>query len=119
MLERAVILCEGSVLQISPLPGSASSVVSFSSFVPAVPVVLPPPPAPPSSSPSSHPADQLDAVSRAHILSVLHATGWVVAGPTGAAARLGMKRSTLNFRMKKLGIARPFSATPDPVTTAS
>jgi transcriptional regulator with GAF, ATPase, and Fis domain len=32
---------------------------------------------------------------------------WVIAGPNGAAARLEMKRSTLNFRMKKLGIVRP------------
>lgn len=46
-------------------------------------------------------------VSRRHILEVLESTGWVVAGRQGAAAKLGMKRSTLNFRMKKLGIARP------------
>ena len=32
---------------------------------------------------------------------------WVVGGPNGAAARLGMRRSTLQFRMKKLGILRP------------
>jgi formate hydrogenlyase transcriptional activator len=58
--------------------------------------------------PAAEPArDTLDAVQRAHILSVLHATNWVVAGPQGAAARLGLKRSTLNFRMKRLGIARP------------
>jgi transcriptional regulator with GAF, ATPase, and Fis domain len=49
--------------------------------------------------------DDLAAVNKAHILSVLHATGWVVAGPNGAAARLGVKRSTLNYRMKKLGIS--------------
>jgi formate hydrogenlyase transcriptional activator len=55
----------------------------------------------------SAPRDTLDAVQRAHILSVLHATNWVVAGPQGAAARLGLKRSTLNFRMKRLGIERP------------
>lgn len=48
----------------------------------------------------------LAEVDRAHILEVLRATNWVVAGPRGAAARLGMKRSTLNFRMQKLGIAR-------------
>jgi formate hydrogenlyase transcriptional activator len=41
------------------------------------------------------------------MLSVLEAAGWIVAGPNGAAARLGMKRSTLQFRMKKLGISRP------------
>jgi len=48
----------------------------------------------------------LAEVDRAHILEVLRASNWVVAGPRGAAARLGMKRSTLNFRMQKLGIAR-------------
>jgi transcriptional regulator with GAF, ATPase, and Fis domain len=36
----------------------------------------------------------------------LHATNWVVAGPHGAAARLGMKRSTLVAKMEKLGIVR-------------
>jgi len=51
-------------------------------------------------------AEALDDVSRAHILSVLQSTNWVVSGPHGAAARLGMKRTTLNFRMKKLGIVR-------------
>jgi len=54
----------------------------------------------------ARPAEALDDVSRAHILSVLQSTNWVVAGPHGAAARLGMKRTTLNFRMKKLGIVR-------------
>ena len=46
----------------------------------------------------------LAAVNRAHIERVLLDTNGVVAGPRGAAARLGMKRSTLVFRMKKLGI---------------
>ena len=49
----------------------------------------------------------LDDMMRAHILDTLHATHWVVAGPHGAAARLGMKRSTLTSRMVKLGIVRP------------
>jgi transcriptional regulator with GAF, ATPase, and Fis domain len=48
----------------------------------------------------------LAEIDRAHILSVLQACNWVVAGPNGAASRLGMKRSTLNFRMHKLGISR-------------
>jgi formate hydrogenlyase transcriptional activator len=43
---------------------------------------------------------------RVHILDTLHATNWVVAGPHGAAARLGMNRSTLASRMAKLGIVR-------------
>ncbi len=50
--------------------------------------------------------DSLAAVNRAHILAVLEATRGIVAGPDGAAVRLGMKRSTLNYRMKKLGILR-------------
>jgi formate hydrogenlyase transcriptional activator len=58
----------------------------------------------------------LEEVERKHILSVLEQTNWVFAGPNGAAARLGIKRPTLQFRMQKLGIARPqrpaFSRTP-------
>jgi formate hydrogenlyase transcriptional activator len=49
----------------------------------------------------------LEAMERKHILRVLREAHWVIGGPTGAAARLGMKRSTLNSRMQKLGIARP------------
>jgi len=37
---------------------------------------------------------------------VLEATNWVIGGPSGAAARLGLNRTTLHFRMKKLGIVR-------------
>ena len=44
---------------------------------------------------------------RALILQALHRTGWVIGGPSGAAARLGLKRTTLIAKMKKLGIARP------------
>ena len=55
-------------------------------------------------------ADSLDEVNRAHIASVLRSTNGVVAGPNGAAARLGLKRSTLTFRMKKLGIPPGFAA---------
>ncbi len=51
-------------------------------------------------------SDELSAVSRAHILRVLEDCRWVIAGPRGAAARLGIKRTTLNARLKKLGIAR-------------
>src|SRR5262249_22925718 len=51
-------------------------------------------------------SETLDDAMRAHILDVLRATNWVVAGPHGAAARLGMKRTTLASRMEKLGICR-------------
>jgi formate hydrogenlyase transcriptional activator len=49
----------------------------------------------------------LEEVERAQILATLKETRWVLAGPTGAARRLGINRSTLQFRMKKLGIERP------------
>ena len=48
----------------------------------------------------------LEDAEREHIRKTLEQTRWVVAGPNGAAARLGMKRSTLYFRMQKLGISR-------------
>jgi formate hydrogenlyase transcriptional activator len=48
----------------------------------------------------------LKETERGHILEALQRCNWVVAGPNGAAARLGMKRSTLQKRMHKLGIAR-------------
>jgi len=46
-------------------------------------------------------------VDREHIRAVLAACGWKVAGKGNAAERLGLSRSTLQFRMKKLGIERP------------
>jgi formate hydrogenlyase transcriptional activator len=45
--------------------------------------------------------------TRALILRALQATGWIIGGPDGAAARLGLKRTTLIAKMKKLGIVRP------------
>jgi len=49
----------------------------------------------------------LEETERKQILAALEESRWVVAGPKGAALRLGMKRSTLQVRMQKLGIARP------------
>nr|WP_251106542.1 sigma 54-interacting transcriptional regulator [Alloacidobacterium dinghuense] len=49
----------------------------------------------------------LEEMERRHILYVLNQTNWVFSGPNGAAAKLGMKRPTLQFRMRKLGISRP------------
>jgi transcriptional regulator with GAF, ATPase, and Fis domain len=45
-------------------------------------------------------------VERQHILSVLESTGWRVSGKYGAAAVLGLNRSTLESRMARLGIKR-------------
>jgi formate hydrogenlyase transcriptional activator len=84
VLERAVILSPGPVLQV-PLTALTARVTS----------------APPA------PHDTLAAAERKHILAVLEEMGWVLGGPHGAAVRLGMKRSTLQFRLRKLGLTRP------------
>jgi formate hydrogenlyase transcriptional activator len=49
----------------------------------------------------------LEEAQRGHIVRTLKDTNWVIGGPAGAAARLGTKRTTLQYRMKKLGIIRP------------
>jgi formate hydrogenlyase transcriptional activator len=58
-------------------------------------------------SPSPGKGSTLADAEREHILTVLREAGWVLGGPKGAATRLGMKRSTLHWKMKKLGITRP------------
>jgi formate hydrogenlyase transcriptional activator len=89
VIERAVILSPGPTLQVPPADLQA---------VPAQ--------APLAVAPSPTPVTLVDA-EREHITGALVSTGWVVGGPQGAAARLGMKRSTLQKKMLKLGIARP------------
>jgi len=81
-IERSVILSSGDVL-CSPLAGlnNADAAESLGAIT-------------------------LEDAERDHIRKTLEATRWVVAGPNGAAARLGIKRSTLYFRMQKLGISR-------------
>lgn len=54
----------------------------------------------------------LEGVERQHILRALEQSDWVLGGPRGAATRLGMKRTTLQSRMRKLGISRPVAKTP-------
>ncbi len=49
----------------------------------------------------------LEEAERDHILKVLRETNWIIGGPSGAAAKLGMKRTTLQSKMQKLGITRP------------
>ena len=49
----------------------------------------------------------LEVIERDHILRILSEANWVIGGPTGAASRLGVNRTTLNHRMRKLGITRP------------
>ncbi|HKO31980.1 MAG TPA: sigma 54-interacting transcriptional regulator [Nitrospiraceae bacterium] len=49
----------------------------------------------------------LEQAEREHILRSLRETNWTIGGPAGAAARLGMKRTTLQSKMQKLNISRP------------
>ena len=95
ILERAVILSPGPVLQ-----------VPRADLTPQAPASVPLPPE--TRAPARRPPLQhvLEEAERQDILQVLEETKWVVAGPHGAAVRLGMKRSTLQFRMQKLGISR-------------
>ncbi|MBZ5637806.1 MAG: sigma 54-interacting transcriptional regulator [Acidobacteriia bacterium] len=53
------------------------------------------------------PSRTLEEIERDHIVSVLESVGWRVSGERGAAGVLGLKRTTLEARMKKLGISRP------------
>ena len=89
VIERAVILSPGSVLQV---PLSDLKTV--------------PEQAPPHALQETLPVTLIDA-EREHILAALQEADWVLGGPKGAAARLGMKRSTLHWKMQKLGITRP------------
>ena len=83
VIERAVILSNNGLLPNLLRPTRAASVAGF-----------------PTSK-------TLRESERTLILEALETTGWIVAGPYGAAARLGMKRTTLAARMKKHGILRP------------
>ena len=87
VIERAVILSKGPTLQ--------------------VPVADLQPAAAPATAPTAAASLTLADAEREHILRALRDTNWVLGGPEGAAARLGMKRSTLHWKMKKLGISRP------------
>ncbi len=64
------------------------------------------PPLPMEAIDSPPGAVTLEASEREHILRVLHDTRWVVGGSSGAAAVLGVKRTTLISKMQKLGITR-------------
>jgi formate hydrogenlyase transcriptional activator len=91
-IERSVILTSGTVLHppLAELKRSAET--------------------------ESFEAITLEEAERDHIRKTLERTRWVVAGPNGAAARLGIKRSTLYFRMQRLGISR---SNKDPVSAQS
>jgi len=61
----------------------------------------------PSPGAATRPLSTFTDSQRALILRALEATGWVIGGPHGAAARLGLKRTTLITKMRKFGISRP------------
>lgn len=97
VIERAVIVSEGPVLQVpiadlqpravAPQAGKAN---------------------PTDAAGTNNIRSVLHDVEREQILSALKRTNWVVAGLSGAAAQLGLKRSTLQLRMQKLGISRKY-----------
>jgi formate hydrogenlyase transcriptional activator len=59
---------------------------------------------------SAMPITGLEEVERDHIVRALEASHWIVGGRSGAAERLGMKRTSLLYKMRKLRISRPVSA---------
>ncbi len=87
-IERAVILSPGPVLR-APLAELKAA---------QEPPTL--------ARPEPDSAATLEAAEREHILRVLRATKGIIGGPTGAAAKLGVKRTTLNSKLRKLGISR-------------
>ncbi len=92
VVERAVILTSGPVLQVQ------HDQLRMAEAAPA------PPPVAAGSNGSGNMRAMLDDAERQQILTALEQSSWTVAGPNGAAARLGVKRSTLQSRMQKLGI---------------
>ena len=85
LIERAVILSSGQTLDV-PVPALGTR------QTPAA---------------TRQAGETLEEADRRHIIGALERSNWVLAGPNGAASRLGIKRSTLQFRMRKLGIVRP------------
>ncbi len=103
LVERAVLLSPGKELRVpftelksTASSGAASGTDSSSSFTSLAP----------STSLTSS-ISTLEEAERQHILRALKETQWRIAGPDGAALLLGIKRTTLQARMRKLGIRRP------------
>ncbi len=91
VIERAVILSTDGTLP-NPLPPAEAQALAQAVIA--------------SAAPSPAPTTLKDS-ERALILETLEAVGWVVGGAGGAAAKLGLKRTTLIHKMKKHGISRP------------
>jgi len=95
LIERAVLLSPGKELRIprSELKSDAPIAAEENSFAPATSLATK--------------ISTLEEAERQHILRALKQTQWRIAGAKGAATVLGMKRTTLQARMRKLGIRRP------------
>ena len=91
LIERAVLLSSGSELRVPLGELKAAGPVAST---------------PVSAALSDAPIPTLAEAERQHILRALRQTHWVIGGPRGAAAILGMKRTTLQARMRKLAIRR-------------
>ena len=91
LVERAVIRSDDGVLP-NPLPALLSNPLPASNKNRATPT-----------------QGKFVDSQRALILETLRTAGWVIGGPNGAAAHLGVKRTTLVAKMKRLGISRPVS----------
>jgi transcriptional regulator with GAF, ATPase, and Fis domain len=94
VIERAVITARDGVLALDSILPPADDDVA-------------PPPRTAGHPAAVRTAEELRELERDNILRALETTGWRVAGPTGAAQRLGLPSSTLASRMKALGIRRP------------
>jgi formate hydrogenlyase transcriptional activator len=107
VIERAVIISRGPVLNVA-LTELAPDVTSTST-----PVVT-------TAKSASHESlqEMLEKTERNQILRALEEANGVIAGPNGAAARLGVKRTTLQLRMQKLGIRISRTAVDDRKQTA-
>jgi formate hydrogenlyase transcriptional activator len=106
LIERAVLLSAGNELRVPIAELKAASTAESSAGVS--------PDSPNSArivsalvNSSSGPIATLEDADRQHILRALRETSWRIAGPRGAANLLGMKRTTLQARIRKLGIKRP------------
>jgi formate hydrogenlyase transcriptional activator len=101
LIERAVILSPGKELRVpvselKPAISAAEPNTDFASIDPGNAFAFP-----------ATPITTLEEAERQHILRALRQTEWRIAGPQGAAVLLGMKRTTLQARMRKLAIRRP------------
>jgi len=98
LVERSVLLSPGKELRVAMSELRSSTMGAATSAANGATEAF----APTASSMAT-----LEEAERQHILRALRQTEWRIAGPKGAAAVLGMKRTTLQARMRKLGIRRP------------